>query len=79
MQHPKSPIKFLMSPHALLTHVCVTVVRLRGVFGGAVEKTIGRRFCHSVGEVIDLHIHIITERRHEKLSAASTGGYCLDL
>lgn len=59
-----------MSPRALPTHVCVTVVGFCGVFGGAVEETIGRRFCHSVGEVVDLHVHIVTERSHEKQSAA---------
>ena len=43
------------------THVCITVVRLGGVFGAAVEETVGGRFCHSVGEVVNLHVHIATE------------------
>ncbi len=59
-------IKTLIHPHTLPTHVCVTVVGLCGVFGAAVEETIGGRFCHSVGKVVNFHIHIATEGRHEE-------------
>lgn len=48
------------------THVRITVVGLGGVFGAAVEETVGGRFCHSVGEVVDLHVHIATEGGREE-------------
>lgn len=49
------------SMHTQPTHVCVTVIRLGGVFGAAIEETIGGRFCHSIGEVVNFHVHVVTE------------------
>lgn len=56
---------------SLPTHVCVAVIGLSGVFGAAVEETVGGRFCHSVGEVVDLHFHVATEARHEEKEKVS--------
>lgn len=48
----------------LLTHVGVAVLGLGGVFGTAVEEAVGGRLRDSVGEVVDLHIHVATEAGH---------------
>lgn len=43
------------------THVGLAVLGLSGVFGAAVEETIGGGLRHSVGEVVDFHVHVTTE------------------
>ncbi len=52
--------------HTAPTHVCITVVGLGGVFGAAVEETIGGRFCHPIGEMVNFHIHIATEEKDKQ-------------
>lgn len=54
--------------HSAPTHVCVTVVGLGGVFGAAVQEPVGGRFRHSVGEMVDFHLHVATEGRREDKS-----------
>lgn len=54
-------LKLSCGCHGLsLTHVCVTVLCLGSVFGGAIEEAIGGGLGHSVGEVVNLHVHIST-------------------